>query len=166
MPASSLPEDAGKLMVEVHFYDPGQFCGTFDASGNNAFYYWGAGNHAADHNANWGEESYMQGEFGKLKTAYTSLGYPVIIGEYAGLQRTISGDQDKHNASVKAYYQCVNQYATNNGVVAFAWDTNDVANLLNEGGSSTIIDRSKGTIVGTNAMEGVKAGIAAGQWPN
>ena len=101
-----------------------------------------------------------------MKTAYTSLGYPVIIGEYAGLQRTISGDQDKHNASVKAYYQCVNQYATNNGVVAFAWDTNDVANLLNEGGSSTIIDRSKGTIVGTNAMEGVKAGIAAGQWPN
>ena len=166
MPASTLPEAAGRLMVEVHFYDPGQFCGTFDASGDKAFYFWGAGNHSTDHNANYGEESSMQTEFGKLKTAYTSQGYPVIIGEYAGLQRTISGDQDKHNASVKTFYQCVNQYATNNGVVAFAWDTNDVANLLSEGGSSTIIDRSKGTVVGTNAMEGVKAGIAAGQWPN
>ena len=166
MDLGMMPEPAGRLMLEVHYYSPGQFCGTFDASGNNAFYYWGTGNHSTDHNATYGEENDMNNLFRMLRDKFTSMGYPVIIGEYAALQRTISGDQDKHNASVKAYYQCVNQYATNNGVVAFAWDTNDVANLLNEGGSSTIIDRSKGTIVGTNAMEGVKAGIAAGQWPN
>ena len=167
MTTDKLPEEAGRLMVEVHFYDPGQFCGTFDATGNSAFYYWGAGNHAADHNANWGEEGYMQDQFTKLKTAYTSQGYPVIIGEYAGLQRTLGDgqDQEKHNASVKLFYQCVNQYAVNNGIVPFAWDTNDPSGLLTEGGSTTIIDRAKCSVVGTNAMAGVLAGAAAGQWP-
>lgn len=165
MPASSLPEEAGKLMVEVHFYDPGQFCGTFDASGDNAYYYWGNGNHSTDHNAGWGEEAYMKEQFGNLKSAFTSKGFPVIIGEYAGLQRTITGgDQAKHDASVKAFYQCVNEYATNNGIVAFAWDTNDVAGLGKESGSSTIIGRAAKSIVGQNAMDGILAGVAAGQW--
>lgn len=165
MTADKLPEAAGRLMVEVHYYDPGQFCGTFDSSGDKAFYYWGAANHSTDHNATYGEEAYMQSQFGQLKTTYTSLGYPVIIGEYAGLQRTISGDQDKHNASVKYFYQCVNEYATNNGIVAFAWDTNDTNGLNQEGGSSTIIGRANCAVVGNNAIEGVKAGVAAGKWP-
>ena len=166
MTADKLPEEAGKLMVEVHFYDPGQFCGTFDATGDKAYYYWGAANHATNHNATWGEEDYMQAQFAKLKTAYTSQGYPVIIGEYAGLQRTLGEgqSQEKHDASVKLFYQCVNEYATNNGVVAFAWDTNDVSGLSGEAGSSTIIGRANCTVVGTNAMEGIKAGVAAGTW--
>lgn len=160
-----MPEQAGRLMLEVHYYNPGQFCGTFDASGDKAFYYWGSGNHAADHNANYGEEGDMQQLFASLKTRFTSKGYPVIIGEYAGLQRTITGNQDKHNASVRAYYECVNRYATDNGIVAFAWDTNDVAGLLTEGGSSTIIDRAKAAVAGQHALDGIKAGVAAGQWP-
>ena len=80
------------------------------------------------------------------------------------MQRTISGDQDKHNASVRAFYQCVNQYAANCGMVAFAWDTNDTAGLLGETGSGTIIDR-KAAVAGQHALDGIKAGVAAGQWP-
>ena len=74
------------------------------------FYYWGAANHSINHNVTWGEESDMQAQFAKLKTAYTSQAYPVIIGEYAGLQRTLGTGQDqtKHDASVKLFYQCVN----------------------------------------------------------
>ena len=167
MPASTLPEAAGKLMVEVHYYDPGQFCGTYDASGEKAYYYWGAANHGANHNPTYGEEDYMLSQFTKLKTAYTSQGYPVIIGEYAGLQRTLpNDDQTKHNASVKFFYQCVNEYAANNGIVAFAWDTNDTNGLNGEGGSSTIIDRAKRTVVGTNAMEGILKAVAEATWGN
>ncbi len=163
MTTADLPEPAGNLMVEVHYYNPGQFCGTFDATGDKAYYYWGSGNHSTDHNATYGEESDMQYQFGLMQAAFTSKGYPVIIGEYAGMQRTISGDQDKHNASVRAFYQCVNQYAANCGMVAFAWDTNDTAGLLGETGSGTIIDRKNGTVVGTHALEGIKAGVAAAQ---
>ena len=168
MTADKLPEEAGKLMVEVHFYDPGQFCGTFDASGTNAYYYWGTGNHHTSHNAAWGEESSMRTEFAKLKTTYTSKGYPVIIGEYAALQRKLTAagqDQDKHDASVKLFYHCVNEYATNNGIIAFAWDTNYPAGLNTEAGSTTIIDRAQTSIAGNNAMQGILQGVAAAQWP-
>ena len=109
----------------------------------------------------------MAAQFAKLKNKYTSKGYPVIIGEYAGLQRMMPSDQnqEKHDASVKLYYKRVNEYATNNGLVAFAWDTNAVADLKKESGSSSIIDRSNCQIVGTNAMEGIKEGLSAGTWP-
>ncbi len=153
-------------MVEVHYYDPGQFCGTFDSSGDKAFYYWGADNHGADHNPTYGEEAYLSGQFNKLKTAYTSQGYPVIIGEYAGLQRTIANSgQAKHDASVKFFYQYLNQTAVNDGIIPFAWDTNNAADLGKESGSTTIIDRAKPAIVGANAMQGIMDGVAAGQWP-
>ena len=167
MPANLLPESAGRLMVEVHYYDPGQFCGTYDSSGDKAFYFWGAANHGADHNPTYGEEDYLKSQFEKLSSTYTSRGYPVIIGEYAGMQRTLSDDQQaKHNASVKYFYEYLNQQAVNNGIVTFAWDTNDTGGLYKEGGSSTIIDRANCTVVGTNAMQGIKTGVAAGVWPN
>ena len=173
MKADKLPEAAGRLMVEVHYYDPGQFCGTYSSKlSEGGIVYWGAANHVSgsSHNATWGEESYMKTEFAKLKTTYTSKGYPVIIGEYAASQRNLSGaaghSQDKHDASVKLFYQCVNQYAFNNGAIAFAWDTNYLAGLNTTDGSSTIIDRANAQVVGNNAMEGIKAGVKAGQWPN
>ena len=165
MPADKLPEAAGRLMVEVHYYDPGQFCGTYDATGDKAFYYWGADNHGADHNPSYGEENYLSGQFGKLKTAYTSQGYPVIIGEYAALQRTLAaGDQTKHDASVKSYYKYLNAQAIQNGIIPFAWDTNDTAGLGKESGSTTIIDRANAAVIGTNAMKGIQEAVAEAAW--
>lgn len=158
MKASSLPETAGRLMVEVHYYDPGQFCGTWDASGDKAFYFWGAANHSSSHNATYAEESYLRQQFEKLQSAYTSKGYPVIIGEYAANQRTISADQSKHNASICLFYRLVNEYAVANGIIPFAWDTNYPAGLNKESGSSTIIDRANAKVIGTNAMEGIRKG--------
>ena len=166
MPADKLPEAAGRLMVEVHYYDPGQFCGTYDASGEKAFYYWGAANHGTNHNPTYGEESYLDGMFANLKNTFTSKGYPVIIGEYAALQRTLpNDDQTKHNNSVKYYYQYLNQTAVNCGIVPFAWDTNDISGLGKESGSTTIIDRAKCAVLGHPAMDGITAGAAAGVWP-
>lgn len=167
MPATLLPEAAGRLMVEVHYYDPGQFCGTYDASGDKAYYYWGADNHGPDHNPTYGEETYLNSQFAKLKTAYTSKGYPVIIGEYAALQRTIaSSDQTKHDASVKHYYKYLNAQAIRNGIVPFAWDTNDTSGLGKESGSTTIIDRAKVSVIGSNAMKGIQEAVAETTWNN
>lgn len=165
MPASLLPEPAGRLMVEVHYYDPGQFCGTYDATGDKAYYYWGAGNHGANHNPTYGEEAYLADKFAKLKTSYTALGFPVIIGEYAAMQRTIAGgDQDRHDASVKTYYKYLNAQAIQNAIITFAWDTNDTAGLAKESGSSTIIDRAKAAVIGSNAMKGILEAVAENTW--
>ncbi|MCR5312186.1 MAG: cellulase family glycosylhydrolase, partial [Bacteroidaceae bacterium] len=164
MDSSKLPEQAGKLMVEVHYYDPGQFCGTFDSN----VYFWGSGNHTTlsgetEHNATWGEEDYMREQFAKLKSTYTSKGYPVIMGEYAAVWRTISSDQSKHDASVKLFYKLVNEYGINNGIIPFAWDTNSLNNSPE--GSMAIIDRAHCSVWCTVALDGIKEGVAAGQWP-
>ena len=152
-------------MVEVHYYDPGQFCGTYDATGDKAYYYWGAGNHGANHNPTYGEEAYLADKFAKLKTSYTALGFPVIIGEYAAMQRTIAGgDQDRHDASVKTYYKYLNAQAIQNAIITFAWDTNDTAGLAKESGSSTIIDRAKAAVIGSNAMKGILEAVAENTW--
>lgn len=161
MKASSLPESAGRLMVEVHYYDPGQFCGTWDASGDKAFYFWGATNHSSSHNATYAEESYLRQQFEKLRSEYTSKGYPVIIGEYAANQRTITTDQSRHNSSIYLFYRLVNEYAVSNGIIPFAWDTNYPAGLNKESGSSTIIDRANATVVGIYAMEGIRKGCSS-----
>lgn len=165
--ADKLPEQAGALMVEVHYYDPGQFCGTFDSTGDNACYYWGTENHHTSHNPTYGELDFLSSEIGKLRTTYTSNGYPVIIGEYSALQRTLSeaGDsQEKHDASIRLYYKSLNQLCTDNGIVAFAWDTNYPDGLNTTNGSNTIIDRNSCTVAGRNAMQGILDGVQAGQW--
>ena len=159
-----LPDDQaeGCLMAEVHFYDPWEFCGTDGA------YYWGAGNHHTDHNASWGEEAWIKSQFETLKSNFVDKGCPVIIGEYGANWRDLSGvsgaSQDKHNASIKAFYYEVNRQAVNNGIVTMVWDINS-PNQNGVNGTMTIINRGKLNIFGTYALEGIKEGTAAGNWP-
>ncbi len=163
MGTDKLPEEAGHLMVEVHYYDPGQFCGTYDSN----VYFWGTDNHStlsASNNATWGEESYMVEQFDKLKQTYTSKGYPVILGEYGAVWRTISTDKDKHNASIRLFYKLVNQYGVERGIIPFTWDTNGFPSNPVDG-TMTIINRADCTIYNSYALEGVKEGVSAAQWP-
>jgi aryl-phospho-beta-D-glucosidase BglC (GH1 family) len=159
------------LMFEVHYYSPWNFCGMEkDESWGKMFYYWGAGNHVSGNqrNANWGEESYMQEQFRKMKRKFTDRGYPVILGEYGCQWRDLgsqSGEnQAKHDASVKLFYRLVNEYGVNNGIVPVVWDINH-PNREGTKGMMTIVNRNSLTIFGQPAMEGITEGAAAGKWP-
>ena len=82
---NTLPSDptANRMMVEVHYYGPWQFCGlTADANWGNMFFYWGSGYHSTTHpsrNATWGEEGYVVAEFQKMKTRFVNTGIPVVL---------------------------------------------------------------------------------------
>lgn len=84
---NTLPTDqiADRLMVEVHYYTPYQFClMTQDASWGNMFYYWGSDCHSTTdvtRNATWGEESDVEYYFGLMKSKFVDQGIPVLIGE-------------------------------------------------------------------------------------
>jgi hypothetical protein len=86
--SSIWPNDPAKhLMIEVHLYDPFQFTQlTSDASWGNMFYFWGAAYHVTsgptNRNATWGEESYVDSEFSKMKSQWSNNGIPVLIGEF------------------------------------------------------------------------------------
>lgn len=152
---------ADRLIVEVHFYDPWQFTGlTEDATWGKMWYYWGTGNSGdADRTASSSyTENYVSTQMAKMKTKFVDKGYPVIIGEYGANYRF--ANDDKHNASIKAYYKAVNQYAIANGCVPFAWDTNYTGYP-----NMTIINRATTAINNQYMLSGVTEGVSAAIWP-
>ena len=158
----SIPTDIldGCLMVEVHYYDPWNFC-----SGGDAYYY-GSANHVSgsSHNCTYGEEAYLKQEFKKMYDKFTSKGIPVIIGEYAADRQVLKApeSQAKHDASIALFYETANKVATDYGIVTFAWDTN---NPTTTGSTGTIIGRKDCTVFSSLALDAIKKGVKSGSWP-
>ena len=136
---NTLPVDkvTGRMMAEVHYYSPYQFClMNQDADWGKMFYYWGNGFHSnADpsRNANWGEESYVDDEFRKMKTQFVDKGIPVVLGEYDAMRRTnLSGDALTLHLASRAYYlKYVTKQAKANGMLPFYWDTGSLLSRQN-----------------------------------
>lgn len=136
---NTLPADpaAGRLIVEVHYYTPYQYClMEKDESWGNMFYYWGRGYHNtadAKRNATWGEEGNLDSSFTLMKTKFVDKGIPVIIGEYGAGKRTLSppSDENLHLASRLYYYRYLVNSAKSKGMIPFCWDIN--MGLFNRG---------------------------------
>ena len=156
--AYTLPKDAvsGRLMVEVHFYDPYQFClMEKDESWGKVFWYWGAENHVggSEHNATWGEETAVQEQFRKMKSNYADKGIPVILGEYSAMKRAVSENQEAHDQSRAYWNEVVTREAKNHGLVPFHWET----------GSE--INRNTGEVTDSYVIDGIMKGAGAGKYP-
>jgi endoglucanase len=124
LPADPIPN---RMMTEVHFYAPYQFCiMPQDESWGNVFYYWGAGYHSTlepTRNATHSEEDYVTAEFQKMKAKFADKGIPVILGEYGAYRRTAPLDTEKHQASIDHWITFVTKQAIANGLKPFWWDT-------------------------------------------
>lgn len=136
---NTMPKDqiANRLMVEVHYYTPWQFC-LLDKDGTNSwdqmYYYWGKENHSTTdtkRNATWGEESDMDKYLGMMKTKFVDKGIPVIIGEYGAFRKTViaPSNQVLHNASIKSFYRYFVKSATEKGIITYCWDTGGIFNF-------------------------------------
>lgn len=142
----TMPKDKidGRMMAEVHYYTPFQFClMEDDASWGKKFYYWGKGNHSVTdttRNASWGEESDVDKNFEKMKMQFVDKGIPVIIGEFGASRRKVSSpsDQTLHNASVDAYYRCVVKSTVSKGLIPICWD---VPGWLFNRNTGAVLDR-------------------------
>ena len=155
---TTLPTDkvANRMMAEVHYYTPWNFCGMEkDESYGKMFYYWGAGNHSttdAARNPTWGEEATVDANFALMKTQFVDKGIPVIIGEFGATARTnLTGDALKlHLASRAYYFKYVTKQAVANGFLPFFWDTGGLINRNNY----TVADQQAldGLIQGANEL--------------
>lgn len=149
---NTLPVDniKGRMMVEVHYYSPYQFClMNQDADWGKIFYYWGNGYHSTtdlSRNANWGEESYVDDEFRKMKMQFVDKGIPVVLGEYDAMRRiNLSGDALTLHLASRAYYlKYVTKQARANGMLPFYWDT---GSLLNRQGTGVIDQQALDALV-------------------
>jgi endoglucanase len=155
---TTLPTDkvANRMMAEVHYYTPWNFCGmTKDETWGNQFYYWGAGNHSTTdtaHNPTWGEEATVDANFALMKKQFVDKGIPVVIGEFGATTRTnLTEDALKlHLASRAFYFKYITKQAIANGFLPFFWDTGGLINRNN----FTVADQQAldGLIQGANGL--------------
>ena len=165
---TKMPTDnvTNRMMAEVHYYTPWNFCGmTQDESWGSMFYYWGTGYHSTTdtgRNATYGEESEVTRLFGLMKAKFADKGIPVIMGEFGAVRRSsLTGDNlTKHLASRAYFYEYVFKQAKNNGLIPFLWDTGIHGN--NDMG---VIDRNTGAIGDRQAYTALKNGATAGTYP-
>ena len=158
-----------RLMVEVHHYDPWNFCGLEkDETWGKYAALWGqpyeqyAVGVLAGRAATWGKEDYLKTQFNKMKTSFVDKGYPVILGEYGVIRRTTySGDALMHHLDSRAYYlRYVTEQAKNYGLIPFYWDNGGIGNL-----AFGIIDRKTNRIADEKALNALIEGSVAGIYP-
>jgi endoglucanase len=117
-----MPSDPAnnRMMAEVHFYDPWDFCGE---STSNKFL-WGAEFSGSPNVSSWGQEAWVDEAFGMMKTKFVDNGIPVILGEYGAILRTnLQGAaQQDHITARNNYLHYVTQAAKDNGLIPFYWD--------------------------------------------
>ncbi|MDI1306074.1 MAG: cellulase family glycosylhydrolase [bacterium] len=157
----TLPTDkiANRMMVEVHYYTPYQFClMDKDASWGKMFYYWGANYHSTtdtERNATWGEEADLDKLFLSMKTQFVDKGIPVVLGEFAAIRRDLTGDALTLHLASRAYFlKYVVKQAKANGILPFYWDAGNTG--VN---ASAIFDRTNNTVFDTQALTGLLDGL-------
>lgn len=136
---TSLPTDptANRMMVEIHYYTPYQFC-ILGQDGPNSwekmYYYWGSQNHSTlepNRNSAYGEESAVDQSIGLMKTNFIDKGIPVIMGEFGAYRKNVSPaplEPAKHAASVNYFYNYVVKKAKSSGLIPIVWETGGLYN--------------------------------------
>lgn len=157
-----LPRDkiSNRMMVEIHYYTPWNFCGLEkDESWGKMFYYWGKDYHSTtdtERNATWGEEETVDRLFGLMKTQFVDKGIPVVMGEYAPTRRSnLTGEALQLHLASRAYYlKYVTQQARKNGILPFYWDNGGLGAF-----ASGIFDRPNLKVFDQQALDAIMEGV-------
>ena len=149
---STLPTEAvaNRLMVEIHYYTPFDFV---DGSAQWATHWqWGA--LATDRSLvnPCCNEAYVRDQMDRMKTAYTSKGVPVIMGEFGAYPKTSGSGAG--NETYTNYWAQYNTYsAVTRGIVPMWWDT------------GAIIDRNTGAVKDPGLLNSLKNGMTVNPEP-
>lgn len=157
----TLPTDnvASRMMVEVHYYTPYQFClMNKDETWGKMFYYWGANYHSTTdtaRNATWGEEADLDKLFISMKTQFVDKGIPVVLGEFGAIRRDLTGDALTLHLNSRAYFlKYVVKQAKANGLIPFYWDAGNLG--VN---TMSLFDRSNNTVYDSQALNALLDGL-------
>jgi endoglucanase len=158
----TLPTDkvASRMMVEVHYYTPWNFCGMEkDETWGKMFYYWGANYHSTtdtSRNATLGEEADLDKLFKSIKTQFVDKGIPVVLGEFGAIRRTtLTGNDLTLHLNSRAYYlKYVVKQAKANGLIPFYWDEGSIGDK-----GFGIFKRSDNTVFDAQALTALQDGL-------
>ncbi|RZJ13247.1 MAG: glycoside hydrolase family 5 protein [Rubrivivax sp.] len=145
-----LPKDRtpGRLMMEVHFYDPYEF--TLQNEGN--VWQWGRGATDAKVKANWGDEDHVDKQFDKMKTHFIDRGVPVILGEYGVVARPKQPGAARYRVDWNAY---VTRSAHQRGLVPVYWDNG----VYGKPEGFAIFDRATGKVLDVDLLKAIVGAV-------
>lgn len=159
-----VPTDSisGRLMVEVHYYDPWDFCGLeSDASWATAKYFWGKDFATYGEVSSWGQEEYLTGQFQKMQLSFVEKGYPVILGEFGAIRRPASISNYQRHLDSRAYFiEHLTTEAKNHGAVPFIWDNGATGNL-----GMGLFNRNNGSVFDKQLLNAFLVGASSGHYP-
>lgn len=160
-----MPTDnvSGRLMAEVHFYDPWDFAGA-ESKDKSAKFYWGKEGGFTTGISSYGQEDHVRSQFQKMKTKFVDKGIPVIMGEYGAVNRTqyLTKEEDKnnHKASRKYFLKYTTKVMRENGIVPFYWDNGHTG--LD---GFAIFNRNTKTVVDPDGLAGMIEGRDESSYP-
>lgn len=114
--SSSVASGEKRIMISVHYYDPWAFCGEESTTTTQ----WGSSATDSSKVASYGDESFLSSQFYKLYSAFTSKGYPVVIGEYGAIDKSAYDSANK--ACRIEWTEKLCTYAKQYGCVPVWWD--------------------------------------------
>ncbi|MCH5234405.1 MAG: glycoside hydrolase family 5 protein [Muribaculaceae bacterium] len=145
----TLPKDeAGKVMVSVHFYDPNDF------ALNSVVTDWG---HTGDNSKKGSvvqDEDYMRSQFAKLKTYWVDKGTPVYIGETGPPNQAST----RGNAFRNYYLEYLHRAAREANLAVIYWDNGAVGSGTDKFG---LFNHSDGEVI-NNSNEAIDAMVRGG----
>lgn len=110
-----------RLLVEVHYYDPYNFT----INEKSAISQWGKNATDASKTETWANETYVDKQFGKMKTNFVDKGYGVLVGEYGTIAKLSLEDNAKFRVDYTLY---VTQSMVKNSLVPMYWDNGATGN--------------------------------------
>ncbi|MCI8562686.1 MAG: cellulase family glycosylhydrolase [Lachnospiraceae bacterium] len=114
--SSTIPSNEKRIMISVHYYSPYDFC----LAENGSYTQWGVAATDSSKVPGYSDEASLKDAFGRLKSKFTSKGYPVVIGEYGAVDKS---HHDSQNAVCRIDFAAkVCGYARQNGCVPVWWD--------------------------------------------
>lgn len=124
-----LPKDPtqNRMMVEVHYYDPYDFCLEISPTSKHL---WGKDFKGQPGVSNWGQEEWVDATFATMKTKFVDKGVPVVLGEYAVNYRAALPEPvlKEHDKARNYYLYYVTKAAKKNGMLPFYWDNGGTGN--------------------------------------
>lgn len=151
MPVDKVPN---KLIVEVHWYLPANFCLlTSDASWGPEWRYWGANYHSTDdlaRNANSAtEEPYMDSSLSRVNKRFIKNNIPFLIGEFGVENHAVNiiGNPTDSLLSLNSrahFFRYLVQQARTNGIPSFLW--------------AGVFDRANNQVDDQQALDSLRAG--------
>jgi endoglucanase len=164
---TSLPADPtpGRLMVEVHYYEPYRYTlMPADQPWGKMLYFWGRGYHSQampDRDPAPGEETRMQDAFRKMHARFVARGIPVLLGEFGAIRRTgfpglTGAELSRHLASRTFFDKTVIDDCARYGLKPVYWDDGNTG-----AGGFGLFSRTTGALVDAESARALTGGPAA-----